>query len=108
MAAQPVWAQSHNIFFSVLRDVPITPGLQESEDSSLVFDKPEGRIVQVQAIIPPQTTQAQILDFYAVALTNFGWARSSQRSFTRKGEILDFDFMLKNEQPILRLYLRPD
>ena len=37
-------------FLSVAPDIPLAPGLSEAETGALIFDKPEGRIVSIEAL----------------------------------------------------------
>jgi hypothetical protein len=65
LAAQPL------AFLSVIDDVPLMAGLQEVPDSAVVFDKPEGRIVEVQAA--GTLDMVAVASFYRQALPQFGW-----------------------------------
>lgn len=79
-------------FLSAIDDMPLADGVVEIEDGTLVFDKPEGRIVQVTALREGASTPALIKQFYLATLPNLGWRNSAHASgsltFTRKGEIL--------------------
>lgn len=65
-------------FLSAAPEIPLAPGLQENESGMFIFDKPEGRIVSMEAISAEPA--AQILDFYAATLPNLGWTMSSAPS----------------------------
>lgn len=79
-------------FLSAIDDMPLADGVVELPDGALVFDKPEGRIVQVTALREGASTPARIRAFYLDTLPNLGWRHDGQASghltFTRKGEIL--------------------
>ena len=79
-------------FLSALNDMPLADGVVEIEDGALVFDKPEGRIVQVTTLLAGASTPASIRQFYLDTLPNLGWQAGAQApgrlTFTRKGEIL--------------------
>ena len=79
-------------FLSAIDDMPLAEGVVEIEDGTLVFDKPEGRIVQVTALRGGASTPALIWQFYLNTLPNLGWQNGTQApgslTFTRKGEIL--------------------
>ena len=45
----PVVAQEGNAFVAGIEDLPLMGGLIEDVDAGLVFDKPEGRIVEAYA-----------------------------------------------------------
>lgn len=84
-------------FLSAMPDMPLAAGLAELEDGALVFDKPEGRIVQVTALrdsaAATQNEPQDIARFYRRALPNLGWLigapeTGGRLTFTRKGETL--------------------
>lgn len=84
-------------FLSAMPDMPLAAGLAELEDGALVFDKPEGRIVQVTALrdsaAATQNEPQDIARFYRRALPNLGWLNGAPETggrltFTRKGETL--------------------
>lgn len=89
--ALPGGAQAE-AFLSAINDVPLAVGVVELDDGAMVFDKPEGRIVQVTALREEAPSAADIRHFYGTALPNLGWSAGAQQShsltFTRKGEIL--------------------
>lgn len=79
-------------FLSAMDDMPLAAGVEEIQHGAIVFDKPEGRIVQVTALRSATATPATIRRFYTETLPNLGWrvgvADKSGLTFTRKGEIL--------------------
>lgn len=83
-------------FLSTITDVPLADGLYELPDAGLVFDKPQGRIVQLTASHKAQMTQQALMAFYQNSLPNLGWQASESASglltFTRRGEILRLTF----------------
>lgn len=85
-----------NDYLSLLGDVPLAEGLAELPDAGIVFDKPQGRIVQITASHNRLTTRAKLIEFYNDSLPNLGWqARPPQNSvltFERQGEILRLTF----------------
>lgn len=58
-------------FLADLSDVPLAPGLLEVEGERLVFDKPEGRIVQ--AVATGKRPVSEIAGFYRETLPQLGW-----------------------------------
>lgn len=58
-------------FLADLSDVPLAPGLSEVEGERLVFDKPEGRIVQ--AVATGKRPVEEIAGFYRATLPQLGW-----------------------------------
>lgn len=79
-------------YLSSIDDLPLAHGVVELADGAMIFDKPEGRIVQVTALRGGASTPALIRQFYMNTLPNLGWKNSAQApgslTFTRKGEIL--------------------
>ena len=78
-------------FFSELSDVPVMPGLYELTRETVVFDKPEGRIVECAAVAE-KAQLSEIIDFYVDILPRLGWTRlggeNAAASFLRDGEKL--------------------
>jgi len=71
-------------------DVPVMPGLTPVADSALVFDKPQGRIVEAQ--FQGRLKRAQIAAFYAETLPQLGWRQTGTDSWQRDDEILHLEF----------------
>ena len=67
--AAPHMAQATG-FLSMLRDVPLAEGLVELPEAGIVFDKPQGRIVQMTATHHQGVTQKALMAFYS-RLSNF-------------------------------------
>lgn len=85
----PLAAQAED-FVPGTEDVPLMPGLAAVENSSLVFDKPEGRIVESAA--HGAVTRVDVTRFYAETLPQLGWRPAGSRSWRREGERLRLDF----------------
>lgn len=83
-------------FLSAIGDVPLAEGLQELPDAGFVFDKPQGRIVQLTASHETGVTQQAIRAFYQNSLPNLGWqpreSGPALLTFSRRGEILRLTF----------------
>lgn len=79
-------------FLSAIDDLPLAAGIVEIEDGAMIFDKPEGRIVQLTALREGAVRAVDIRNFYMTVLPNLGWRLAGQKShsltFARKGEIL--------------------
>src|ERR1700679_3441774 len=71
-------------------DVPVMKGLKQVTDSAMVFDKPQGRIVEAQ--FHGKLKRHQIEDFYAVTLPQLGWKPSATDSWQREDETLHLEF----------------
>ena len=94
------------VFFSVLEDVPVMPGLMEVEDSALFFDKPQGRIVEL-SVDMSGVTREQILNFYLETLPQFGWGVVEENLFFRDGEYLELSFIQQDGQQVLKIMVKP-
>lgn len=70
-------------------DVPLMPGLSTDTGSDLVFDKPQGRIVEIRA--HGAVTRKAVLAFYKDSLKQLGWRAADERHFAREGEKLSLD-----------------
>ncbi len=93
-------------FFSSLEDIPLMPGLSELPAQGMVFDKPEGRIVEALALtggIPHQ----DILVYYGGTLPQLGWGRVNDSRFFREGEVLEISFSRLAEGDVVRIMVRP-
>ena len=69
LAAAEDWQPS---FVAGIDGVPIMPGLSEQVDETVVFDKPEGRLVDALAI--SEASPADIIAWYGTALAEAGWS----------------------------------
>jgi hypothetical protein len=73
-------------FFTELSDIPLMPGLYELTGKTVVFDKPEGRIVESSAVSETENAN-QIKGFYDSVLPQLGWVRQGD-SYVRRDETL--------------------
>jgi hypothetical protein len=71
-------------------DVPLMPGLAPVAGSSVVFDKPEGRIVEAQAA--GKVTRPAVRAFYEASLPRLGWSAAGADAWRRDGEVLRLDY----------------
>jgi len=77
-------------FVAGTEDVPLMPGLTFVAGSDLVFDKPEGRIVEAQA--RGALARANVQAFYATSLPPLGWKKIGVDRWQRDAERLKLDF----------------
>jgi hypothetical protein len=87
LLSAPVMAQPGQAFFGNLNDVPLMPGLEETPDSAVLFDQPEGRIAE-SAASTRSVSADDIRSFYALALPQFGWRSAGEGLYARGGEQL--------------------
>jgi hypothetical protein len=91
LAIGPSMAQDD--YLSAARDIPLAPGLEETGDGSLAFDKPEGRIIRVTARDAQDASISKdVLAFYRQTMPNLGWLETAGRdaalTFKRESEML--------------------
>jgi len=77
-------------FVDGIEDLPLMPGLRERAERTLVFDTPQGRIVE--AFASGTVAPGAVLDFYAETLPQLGWRRDGEALFRRAGEVLALEF----------------
>jgi hypothetical protein len=103
-AASSAGAQGEapSAFLSEVPDLPLMAGLVEIDDAGVVFDKPEGRIVERYA--RGEVAAASVLEFYRLTLPELGWRTENPSRFLREGERLEIDIL--GEEPLLTLRFR--
>ena len=103
--AVTVGAVAQAAFFSAVEDLPLMPGLQEVADEGMIFDKPEGRIVE--AVAAGKVSQDDITAFYDATLPQLGWERTAAATFMRSGEVLRYRLEAVNDDIIIRVTIAP-
>jgi len=73
-------------FFEDIADLPLAPGLIEDRDQSLVFDKPDGRIVE--AVASGAVTGQQAIAFYQGVLPALGWQAAGRTELHGNVELI--------------------
>lgn len=86
-AAMPLRAEE---FVAGTEDLPLMPGLRPLPNSAIVFDKPEGRIVEARA--EGSTTREKVEAFYTASLPPLGWKPAGRDVWLRDAERLRLDF----------------
>ncbi|MBN9524770.1 MAG: hypothetical protein J0H82_01125 [Alphaproteobacteria bacterium] len=104
MLAATTVAAAAGGFLSVADDVPLMPGLTE-KPGAVVFDKPDGRIVEVDAAGPVQRRRVE--EFYEAALPQLGWARDREGAFARENERLSLGFTGRDGQLVVHIAIAP-
>ena len=94
------------LFFESLQDVPVMQGLVELKDYTLVFDKPEGRIVEMVAKIEGGGIN-EARQYYSQSLPQLGWSRSSEDNYIRGNEHLSLNFEREQQESFLRITVEP-
>jgi hypothetical protein len=102
----PVFSQK---YLSVESDLPLPPGLVEELDSSLSFNKLEGRIVESEA--RGKLSKDAAVSFYNTTLPRLGWKKHNTGgylfSWLRSGEVMQIAFVEKNNTLIVRFSITP-
>lgn len=93
-------------FFSVLEDIPLMPGLVELAEEAMVFDKPEGRVVEAAAITEEKNTN-KIKGFYQTILPQLGWVSAGDGIFRRGDETLEIDVSSQEALSLLKVRVFP-
>ena len=99
-------ARAAERFFSAIGDLPVMAGLVEVADARMVFDKPEGRIVQVAA--SGAVSRTEVLRFYTGVLPRLGWTRAEDGTFRREGERLSLRMRGGDGTLTVQFSLSPD
>jgi hypothetical protein len=105
MLALPAAAARADDFVAGTEDVPLMPGLAPVAGSSLVFDKPQGRIVEAQAA--GKLTREAVRQFYAATLPQLGWRALGSNAWRREGETLRLDFHERDDTLTVGFTLSP-
>jgi len=98
-------AQAQN-YLSGHEDLPLLAGLTQDRDSVMVFDTPQGRVVETFAQTP-ESGQA-VLSAYAETLPQMGWMRKSPTRFERGAEALVFEVVSNGPPTVVRILLTSD
>ena len=89
-------ALARDAYLSLAPDIPLAPGLSEFDGGQVVFDKPQGRIVRIEAErLETQGAGNGVPAFYRETLPNLGWqlngadnSADNVLTFQRGGETL--------------------
>ena len=90
--AVPASAQDTPRFVSVIDDLPLMSGLNETGEG-VAFSTPQGRLAETTAsgTATDGLTRKAVLDFYAKTLPQLGWRRAGEVRFVREDESLDIE-----------------
>ena len=102
--AAPTRAQVQS-YIAEVEDLPLMPGLAEVEGAGVVFDKPDGRIVEAYA--QGEIAREAVLAFYRKTLPQLGWRAVGATTFRREDETLSLDFLDGGGALIVRFTLVP-
>jgi hypothetical protein len=110
LRAAPVADQQ--LYIAGLGEIPLMPGLTVVEEESLVFDKPDGRIVE--ATLSGTVNRQAVRSYYQQIMPQLGWRLTATDRFEREGEILRMELVdaghgktPSTPQTTLRVTLKP-
>lgn len=100
-------------FVEGVEDLPLMDGLEAEPGSAIVFDKPDGRIVE--AFATGRVPRAEAVSFYEATLPQLGWAEAGAGAapkgglaFARDGETLRLEFRETKGVLRVRFAIAPD
>ena len=83
-------AQDQNIPY--FDGVPLMNGFQISQDDTMIFDKPSGRIIEAFTWCEAQCPSIDAIHaYYAQSLSSLGWTPLSATHFTKNEHALSLD-----------------
>ncbi|MBT6442626.1 MAG: hypothetical protein HOK61_09395 [Alphaproteobacteria bacterium] len=96
-------------FLSALEDVPLMPGLTEDKAQGVVFDTPDGRIVE--SVANGKVAVDRVKQFYAAVLPQLGWQSlndlAGDMAYGREGEVLAMTVRLVQGGVVVRYAVSP-
>lgn len=93
-------------FLQAIPDLPLMEGLSELQNEGLVFDKPDGRIIEAYA--RGQVQSEAVLRFYEQTLPQLGWQAIEPQAWRREGERLDIAVTQEAPYTLVRFVLKPE
>jgi hypothetical protein len=103
-AAAPT-VRAANQFVAGTEDLPLMPGLATVAGAGVVFETPQGRIVEAYA--RGQAARDAVIDFYARTLPQLGWQALGRTVYRREGETLRLELYPEAGGLTVRFYLSP-
>lgn len=98
--------ERNQVYFTVLTDVPVMPGMVEITDQAFVFDKAEGRVVEVVGFLS-LSSSADPVEFYKTVLPELGWKPLKTGVFQRNNEQLVVRAEKLTREVLVRFQLSP-
>ncbi|HEV7368429.1 hypothetical protein [Arenibaculum sp.] len=95
-AASPGAGAAGPGFVVGIGDLPLMEGLVPVTGQVVLFDKPDGRIVQ--AVARGDMAPAEVRGFYARTLPQLGWRPAGPDRYARDGEVLALEFVGRPER----------
>jgi hypothetical protein len=85
-AGAPAARADEPVFLGGFDDLPLMAGLVEIDGAGVVFDTPQGRIVERYAA--GVVAAEEVARFYQATLPALGWQAAGPLGFRREGELL--------------------
>lgn len=98
-------AVADSAYLADVNDLPLPPGLSEDQSARVVFDKPEGRIVETAASGP--ATPGEVDAFYARTLPALGWQARADGVWSRGEEVLQMTVSRNGSQVAVHFLITP-
>lgn len=98
--------ERNQVYFTALTDVPVMPGMVEITDQAFVFDKAEGRVVEVVGFLS-LSSSADPVEFYKTVLPELGWKPLKTGVFQRNNEQLVVRAEKLTREVLVRFQLSP-
>ncbi len=105
MLSPGVRAEEGAGFVGGFEDLPLMAGLAEVPEARVIFDKPDGRIVEAFAV--GEVAAEAVRKFYADALPQLGWRPLDAGSFQREGEVLRIEVEEREGETAVRFAISP-
>lgn len=100
-------AKAQERFSSMIEDLPLPALLIEDADNSVLFDKPSGRFIELQAYTQAMS-MAEIYRFYERSLPALGWQKIDAENYYRDAERLKIHIEQKDKTNRVIFTLTPD
>lgn len=108
-------AQAQEMTVPYTDGIPLMNGFNITEDDIVIFDKPEGRIVEVIAWCDTNCAPStQIKEYYQKTLSSMGWSADPSRTqqsdltFTQSGQSLSLRTLTEANAPQTLIIFRSE
>ncbi len=105
VAALTDTAAAEEAFVAGVVDLPLMAELAEVPGLSVVFDKPDGRIVEAAA--RGRVAASAVARFYDATLPQLGWVKTAPLRWTREGEVLALELVSEGSLLTVRYSISP-
>ncbi len=102
----PAFANMQELeFLTTIPDLPLMPALRELDDQAVIYDKPNGRIVEIYLSLGTLSIK-DVQTYYQNMLPQLGWVLAGPQTYVRDSERLLMSFEQQN-QSYLHFKLMP-